>query len=295
MVTYASCNVLLIDDDPSVFDQVQTLLADSKPAMDASGDLFRLSHVDRLTQGLKILTQPTYQVVLLDLHLPDSQGIDTLERLRQASPKIPAIVLTGMDDEVTAVRAIEAGAQGFLSKHTLDPNLLAYALLLAITRQQQLNASLSSTPTAQGLTEIENFERLAHMVRPATVTAGLFESGLLKDSVPDIFRQMVEDYSQILDQVLEQQTFRVKYPISDRLRSLAEKLGFLKAGARDVVELHTLTLKQKNATENVVKARAYADAGRLVVLELMGYLTTYYRKYFIGLNKLNASVLQEEL
>ncbi|MBE9070705.1 response regulator [Leptolyngbya cf. ectocarpi LEGE 11479] len=294
MVTYASCNVLLIDDDPSVFEQVQALLAESKPAMDASGSLFQLSHVERLNQGLEVLSEPTYQVVLLDLHLPDSQGIDTLERLRQAVPTIPTVVLTGTEDEVIAVRAIEAGAQGFLSKHTLDPNLLAYALLLALERQRQLNVALQSTPTAQGLTEIENFERLAYTVRPATVTASLFESGLLKDSIPDIFRQIVEDYSHVLDQVLEQQTFRVEYPISENLRSLAEKLGFLKAGARDVVELHTLALKQKNETENVIKARAYADAGRLVVLELMGYLTTYYRKYFIGLSKLNASIQKEE-
>ncbi|MEM7066475.1 MAG: response regulator [Cyanobacteria bacterium P01_B01_bin.77] len=294
MVTYAPCNVLLIDDDPSVFDQVQALLAESKPAVDASGKLFQLFHVERLNKGLEILSEPTYQVVLLDLHLPDSHGIDTLERLRQAVPTIPTVVLTGLEDEVIAVRAIEAGAQGFLNKRTLDPNLLAYALLLGIERQRQLNAALQSAPIAQGLTEIENFERLAYMVRPATVTANLFESGLLKDSVPDIFCQIVEDYSHILDQVLEQQTFRVKYPISEHLRSLAEKLGFLKAGARDVVELHTLTLKQKNETENVVKARAYADVGRLVVLELMGYLTTYYRKYFIGLSKLNASIQQEE-
>ncbi|MGD1856188.1 MAG: response regulator [Leptolyngbyaceae cyanobacterium] len=294
MVSYAPCNVLLIDDDPSVFDQVQALLADSKPAIDASDKLFKLSHVDRLTQGLKSLDQPTYQVVLLDLHLPDSQGIETLERFRHTFPEVPAIVLTGMDDEVTAVRAIEAGAQGFLSKHRLDSNLLAYALLLAIDRQRQLNASLPPTSAVQRLTEIESFERLAYTVRPATVTANLFESGLLKDSVPDIFQQIVEDYSQVLDQVLEQQTFRVKHPISERLRSLAEKLGFLKAGARDVVELHTLTLKQKSETENFVRAKAYADAGRLVVLELMGYLTTYYRKYFIGLSKLNASIQQGE-
>ncbi|MFK8182687.1 MAG: hypothetical protein AB8B99_04880, partial [Phormidesmis sp.] len=64
---------------------------------------------------------------------------------------------------------------------------------------------------------------------------------------------------------------------------------FLKAGARDVVELHTLALKKKSEQENVMRVRVYAEEGRLIVLELMGYLTTYYRKYFVGLSKINAT------
>ena len=328
MRTYAPFNVLLVDDEPSTLDSVQALLAESQPAVDAQADLFQLRHVERLSLGLDVLEQSTSsgdrQVVLLDLNLPDSQGIATVEKMRRAHPEVPVIVLTGVNDEVVAVQVIESGAQGFLSKDNLDPNLLAYALLLAADRQRRstLFASSSTAAASQWLpdgtypepplaeqtehpleeppeepppedpprqTEIENFERLANSVRPATVTSMLFESGLLKEAVPDIFEQMVETYLQILDQAMEQKMFRVEHPISDQLRSLAQQLGFLKAGARDVVELHTLALKQKTEQENAMKARAYAAEGRLIVLELMGYLTTYYRKYFVGLSKLNAA------
>lgn len=322
MRSYSPCNVLLIDDDPTALELVEALLADSKPATDAKAELFRVVHVERLSLGLDALanssqlTQPgstnqtgihqtgthqtgTNQIVLLDLNLPDSQGIATLEKMRLAHPTTPTIVLTGMDDEVVAVQAIESGAQGFLQKDNLDANLLAYALLLALDRQRQLSASSSDETTEAAIqpdpssgnakqNEIESFERLAYSVRPATVTSSLFESGLIKDTVPEIWRGLVDTYIQILELVLEQKMFRVEHSISYRLRALAEQLGFLKAGARDIVELHTLALKKKSETESAIKTKVYADEGRLIVLELMGYLATYYRKYFIGLSKINA-------
>ncbi len=328
MRAYSPCNVLLIDDDPAALDFTQVLLAESKPAMDAQAmgaqaDLFRVVHVEQLASGLAALAQTAgpranqaqrdnqaqreHQIVLLDLNLPDSQGIESLVQVRRAYPLVPIIVLTGMEDEVIAVQAIELGAQGFLNKENLDPNLLAYALLLALDRQRQLQASgpvggaVSGAISGTGAeaaslpdrSEIESFERLAYSVRPATVTSTLFESGLLKDAIPDIWLGLVDTYIQILDLVLDQKTFRVEHPISQRLRALAEQLGFLKAGARDVVELHTFALRKKGETESVMKTKVYAAEGRLIVLELMGYLATYYRKYFIGLSKMNASMVRQ--
>ncbi|MFK8183904.1 MAG: response regulator, partial [Phormidesmis sp.] len=285
MRAYTPFNVLLVDDEPSILDSIQALLSESQPAVDAQNDLFQLRHVQRLSLGLEVLAQSTdqgdRQVVLLDLNLPDSQGIATVEKMRHIHPEVPVIVLTGVSDEVVAVQVIESGAQGFLSKDNLDPNLLAYALLLAADRQRHptvVESTLAENTLAPiqerppRRTEIEHFERLANSVRPATITSQLFESGLLKETVPDIFEQMVDTYSQILDQALEQKMFRVAHPISERLRSLAEQLGFLKAGARDVVELHTLALKKKSEQENVMRVRVYAEEGRLIVLELMGYL-----------------------
>ena len=66
-------------------------------------------------------------------------------------------------------------------------------------------------------------------------------------------------------------------------------MGFLKAGPRDVIDIHTLTLRKKNEKATQAKAQAYVAEGRLMVLELMGYLTSYYRKYYIGLSNINIS------
>ncbi len=65
--------------------------------------------------------------------------------------------------------------------------------------------------------------------------------------------------------------------ISGRLQSLAEKIGFLKAGPRDIVEIHSLALKRKMADVPPQRARAFMEEGRLIVLELMGYLVSVYR------------------
>jgi hypothetical protein len=64
-------------------------------------------------------------------------------------------------------------------------------------------------------------------------------------------------------------------------------MGFLKASPRDVIELHTRTLREKNKDVTLAKAQMYVAEGRLMVLELMGYLTSFYRKYYIGLSTLN--------
>jgi hypothetical protein len=98
---------------------------------------------------------------------------------------------------------------------------------------------------------------------------------------------MVENYGELLDLALEQRAFRVEYPISDRLRVFADKLGFLKASPRDVIDIHTTTLRKKNQDLTLAKAQAYVSEGRLIVLELMGYLTSFYRKHYIGLSNIN--------
>lgn len=70
--------------------------------------------------------------------------------------------------------------------------------------------------------------------------------------------------------------------ISGNLRSIAEQMGFLKAGPRDVVEIHSTALQRKTRDVPSAKARAYLEEGRMIVLELMGYLSSFYRNYSLG-------------
>jgi hypothetical protein len=93
---------------------------------------------------------------------------------------------------------------------------------------------------------------------------------------------MVERYCILLEQALEQRAFKVDHKISEGLRFIAEHLGFLKAGPRAIVELHRTSLKKMISNVPPQKAQAYMEEGRLMVLELMGDLVTYYRNYYIG-------------
>jgi hypothetical protein len=115
----------------------------------------------------------------------------------------------------------------------------------------------------------------------------MFGAESLRECLPDIFEDLTQSYGKLLDLALEQRAYKVDYHLSERLRSLADKLGFLKAAPRDVIELHTTSLRQKNQDIPIAKAQAYVAEGRLLVLELMGYLTSFYRKYYIGLSTVN--------
>ena len=115
-----------------------------------------------------------------------------------------------------------------------------------------------------------------------TVTARMFGLKPLYESAPDTFRELVQGYGDLMDLALEQRAYRVDHSVSGRLRSISDELGFMKAGPRDVVEIHSKALKTKTNSGTPEKTQAYAEEGRLMVLELMGYLVSYYRNYGSG-------------
>ena len=104
----------------------------------------------------------------------------------------------------------------------------------------------------------------------------------LRESQPRAFEELEGLYGDVIELALEQRQFKVEHNVSDALRSIADDLGFLRAGPRDVVELHSSALKRKIGESNPAKARAYAEEGRFMALELMGYLVSFYRSYLPG-------------
>ena len=122
--------VLLIEDDPEYAYLMREMLANVR------GALFDLEVVDLLSSGLERLSTGRIDVVLLDLMLPDSQGFDTFARAHAQAPQMPIVVLTSLNDEAVAVRAVREGAQDYLLKGQVDGNLLVRAMRYAIERKQ---------------------------------------------------------------------------------------------------------------------------------------------------------------
>ncbi len=120
---------------------------------------------------------------------------------------------------------------------------------------------------------------------PTSVTAGLFGSQPLRESGPLVFGELTRQYGSLIEKAMEQRAYKVDYSLSEDLRAMAERLGFLRAGPRDVVEIHSTVLQQKSSGVNPLKAQAYTEEGRLLVLELMGHLVAYYRNYSLGMSK----------
>jgi diguanylate cyclase (GGDEF)-like protein/PAS domain S-box-containing protein len=123
-------NVLLIEDDSIEAGLIRDELLRATPP-----DV-RCEHVQRLQGGLALLEQRHFDVVLLDLNLPDGWGAENLHRVRAAAPGVPVIILTNHEDENTAVTLVGEGAQDYLFKRHLGGELLRRAIRYAIARQR---------------------------------------------------------------------------------------------------------------------------------------------------------------
>jgi PAS domain S-box-containing protein len=100
------------------------------------GGDFALTHVERLEDTFNRIEAQKFDVVLLDLMLPDSSGLDTFLRLRRHEPRLPVLVLTGPEDEGAGIKAMQEGAQDYLFKNQIEPAILARAVRSAIERHQ---------------------------------------------------------------------------------------------------------------------------------------------------------------
>jgi response regulator RpfG family c-di-GMP phosphodiesterase len=221
--------------------------------------------------------------------------LDTFVRMRTRAPGVPVVVLSALNDEELAARAVREGAQDYLVKGEMASELVTRSLRYAIERKRA-EAELLRAEAARAEAEaaLRNARRLEQVRREhqrrelrslerlaapgaAAVTAQAFGVEPLSSALPEMFRDLVGRYARLLDLALEQRTHKVDHRLSDALRSLADELGFLNAGPRDVIELHTAALKGRMAGAPSRKAQAFVDEARVMVLEMMGYLVAYYR------------------
>ncbi|MBP7792468.1 MAG: response regulator [Candidatus Goldbacteria bacterium] len=124
--------VLLIEDNPGDVRLIWEILSEVRDSP------FYLNVADTLLKGLQEIEKSKPDVILLDLTLPDSNGIYTLNRVRDKVKDIPIVVITGYDDEIIAIQSLKEGAQDYLVKGRTDADLLKRALLYAMERNRLL-------------------------------------------------------------------------------------------------------------------------------------------------------------
>jgi diguanylate cyclase (GGDEF)-like protein/PAS domain S-box-containing protein len=133
-VTPARIKVLLIEDNPGDANLVRRYLDES------SEGVFEIEHLDRLETGLDQLRDGDYDVLLLDLDLPDSKGLESFGRANAAMPHIPIVVMTGRDDDGLALQAVREGAQDYMVKRNVGPQNLVRSIHYAIERKRSEEA-----------------------------------------------------------------------------------------------------------------------------------------------------------
>ncbi len=126
--------ILLVEDDPDDVWLMRNLLGDRWDGP------FELIHVELLSAAIELCREQSFDVVLLDLGLPDSRGLGTFLRMQSAVNDLPIVVLSGYADEAMAVKAVQAGAQDYLVKGQVDDNSLVRSLRYAIERTRRRTA-----------------------------------------------------------------------------------------------------------------------------------------------------------
>ena len=122
--------VLMVEDNPGDVRLVEEMLATS------GSNQFSLEHVGYIKHALERLAQHRYDVLLLDLCLPDGRGLSNVNKIQATAPGLPIIVLSSNGDEQLALQAVKAGAQDYLVKGRGDAHLLMRAMRYAIERKQ---------------------------------------------------------------------------------------------------------------------------------------------------------------
>lgn len=127
--------VLLVEDNSGDFHFIENLLAESKSDLSPSNK-FHLTRAIRLSDALEKVKQNDFDLVILDLSLPDAVGLEALQRLRAEVPYVPIIVLTGNTNDEVALASLRAGAQDFLVKSELDRDVLTRTIRYASERKR---------------------------------------------------------------------------------------------------------------------------------------------------------------
>ncbi len=123
-----TCKLLLVEDIESEAQLV------TKHLRRVSGWRFIIDHCDRLTPGLERASDERYDVILLDLNLPDGAGLEVCQRMRKSAPQTPIIVLTNQTSAELGTKALREGAQDYLIKREVDGPTLGRAIRYAIER-----------------------------------------------------------------------------------------------------------------------------------------------------------------
>ncbi|BFM41234.1 hybrid sensor histidine kinase/response regulator [Synechocystis sp. LKSZ1] len=222
METNRTIQILLIEDSLAEARLLKEILKG------VTGYQFFIAHVLRLAEALQYLQQQEVNIILLDLTLPDSQGLSSLQPLLQIAPQVPIVVLTHYDNDGLALEAVRQGAQDYLVKRQASADNLIRAICYAIERKQadqhlyQLNQHLTEDIKVQAAEldkvkalnqmKSEFVSMLSHDFRNPLNTI-LLSAGLLEESrdrlTPEqqvtyfqMIRTAIKDMDQLLSEVL---------------------------------------------------------------------------------------------
>ncbi len=255
--------ILIVEDDPDDRDNIQHCIA--------SG--MRLPHhvvpATCLGEAFALLEDQHFDVVLIDLDLPDSNGAESVRRMRERKRDAAIIVISGSCGEEIAESCFEAGAQDFIDKRDLTEILLArvvgYALYRIRDRQlQELTQSL------------EQYRSLTSAGSTTPQAGRMTGGGPLSERMPQLFEQAIEAYRDITKAYMRYLAILKDKPARE-MEQLITRLGDQGGGPRDLMDIHVRVVDEALRRADGELSRTMTSESRLMALEMMGMLVNYYR------------------
>jgi DNA-binding response OmpR family regulator len=260
--------ILVIEDDSVDRQMLRRTLA----ATDMS---VSIEEVGTVVDAIKALRDNRYDVALLDYKLPDGTAISVLKKMQEPSSAFtPIIVLTVHADKKIALEALKEGAQDFLPKESVNPDNLERAIRYCMQRNKLWQE-------LQWSKERERRERELRAFHESVTELDTAPPPAVKES-EFVFEQFVVEYQFALTKSLEEITFKGPQEVPDQMRVLANKLGELQAGPKDIIDIHTLALTRVCNGKAKSVEQAFTDEARIMVVQLMGYMCRYYRNRLLN-------------
>lgn len=246
---------------------------------------FFVVRVQSLDGAADAFAADTYDLMILDLGLPDSTGMGTLDRMRADHPAVAILVMSGSLSVDTELEPLAHGAQEVFLKDHDDVEDLPRMIRRATARQDVLAEAAATAERERELrrraeSDLAWFDDL----RSVKMSASELSLGIqsLSEALPDVMAKLTDVYEGLLDSAVRRVMYRDEPHTGPRVRAYATELAGLRAGPREVTEIHSSVLRRKIEDGTDVSNNLVQTEGRLLLVEVMGYLLSEYRTRALG-------------
>lgn len=208
---------------------------------------FEFGHAFRLKEAFNLLNYEHFDIVTLDLGLPDSHGLETFEKFQTAFPNVPTIVVSGYEDKEITKKVITGGAHGFLVKGNYDQDSLVKEIKLAINKQgfrTSVASKLSQMNRPQETSikiTTENDKKQELFFTPKTLKVNR-----LVEKEPEIFQELVNEYLQLVPISSEINATIIKEKVESFFEKNKEAFSMLNLTKEDLSDVHTAAIGRLN-------------------------------------------------
>lgn len=223
------------------------------------------------------LQDASFDLILVDMHRGEDD-IATLAAVLNRSVGAHVLVLVPAEKESAGQRALKLGAEHYCLKEQLPADLLL--CVCHYSKAPRLHGELPGNQDRQQQERQQRLfeERSAQRRARQDMAKGQEEEHPLRSRDSEHFNQFVRRFGDVMELALERLVYKVDIDISGTLRNLADDLGHLQAQPRDLVQIYSTSLESKRRKATEQRYKGYAEEGRLLLIETMGYLVNHYRQ-----------------